>query len=355
MEWFRDLPIEIQTTLIASIVAVSVSIFKDFVKDIFLWLWKESYEAKKTEITIFRAYSKPLAISAESLFWRLDEVLNTDGRGDFLIRKEIVTDFEDYKFKSTIYRLASLLGWLRAFRKELSYSVIFDLNKISEFEKSITSFKESLADGPHVELKILENVSKIWNVELPKDHKILESIVIAGTNLLKLKVKEYEVENIKELPDEKKIDLCRSIAETICNKIDINMISDDIISETKNSIINTVSIKDSWIFRDWQDGIGDFMLRESKIGVRNFEVIGFYDFENILLEQKNEDLRWIYRIEGLFKDLDVRGRDVLDFRKDQLEKVFKSTALLLQNLSRVESNHTYISPATKKKINTIIN
>jgi len=350
MEWFLKLPLQIQTSLIAALVAISVG----FLKDLIFWYWKESYEIKKTEINIFRAYAKPLAVASESLFWRLVEVLYTEGRGDFLYNKSNRTDFEEYKFKSTIYRLAALLGWLRAFRNELSYSVIFGVKKTTKFESSISDFKSALADGPHVEFKVLEKVAKIWNIDLPSDTKSLESIAISGTNLLKPKFKDHGVNSIKELPETEQQNLCKSLSVVICDKLNINKISDSVLDETKYRIIECLSIREAWIYRDWQDGIGDLMIRESKFGNRNFEVIGYYDFEENFLGNDSKYERWVKRLESLFDELDISGKNKLDFRKSQLEKLLLSTASLLLTLSEVESNHTYISNKTKKKATEFI-
>ena len=69
-----------------------------------------------SEATMNRA----LAADAVNLLWRLDEILFKQ-RGQYLSENAPPTPFNQYKLISTCYRIAAILGWIRAIRLEQSY------------------------------------------------------------------------------------------------------------------------------------------------------------------------------------------------------------------------------------------
>lgn len=105
--------IRIQAVLISSLVAVSLF----FIRDFLLPKWKTNKEEKKQKIEVYKKYAEPLGKSAESMFWRLDEIFFDSTKAKFLERGKVITDFDNYKYISTLYRLGSLLGWIAAIKK----------------------------------------------------------------------------------------------------------------------------------------------------------------------------------------------------------------------------------------------
>lgn len=79
---------------------------------------RSNKEDKKQKIEVYKKYAEPLGKSAESIFWRFNEIFSNDTKAKFLERGKIITDFDNYKYISTLYRLGSLLGWITAIKKE---------------------------------------------------------------------------------------------------------------------------------------------------------------------------------------------------------------------------------------------
>jgi hypothetical protein len=97
-----------------------------------------------------RTYADPLYEAARSLSFRLDEIVQVRNPG-YLLSSTPATAFIDYKRLSTSYRLAALLGWIRAFRRERSYLDAQGHAEGEETQVAISRIEAALADGQHVE------------------------------------------------------------------------------------------------------------------------------------------------------------------------------------------------------------
>ncbi|MCK9276436.1 MAG: hypothetical protein M0P57_15260 [Syntrophales bacterium] len=117
IKWFSDLSVTVQAALIGALASIVVGLIRDFV----LKRLSERREALKSVEDVYRRYAEPLGAAMTSLMWRLREIFSKDGRASYLAGQGPKTTFEDYKIQSTYYRLAAVLGWLRALRRELSF------------------------------------------------------------------------------------------------------------------------------------------------------------------------------------------------------------------------------------------
>lgn len=340
MDWIQALDVKIQAALIASVVTILGIILKDLA---FQQL-AENRESKKDEKNIYGRYAEPLAKSAESLFWRLNEVFNVKGRAHFLIRSDVVTDFEDYKYVSTLYRLASLLGWVYAIKKEQSYlkpTNSVSSNKISE---ALLSIESGLSDGPHVETERLKRIANLWGLEVSDE--VTPKLSISLERVIKSNLKKNEVALATELNSDKLFDLCKECAELLCNELNCSMLSDEILSETQAQAARRFSIREAWIYRDWQVGIGELMITKSESDARDYDVIGYKEFEAMLKSDDDELSLWISRIENTFKDLDVALEDGQDVRVNQIRATFKAIAKLIIAINSSELKGSPYSQAT---------
>ena len=50
--------------------------------------------------------------------------------------------------------------------------------------------------------------------------------------------------------------------------------------------LRCISVKQAWIYRDWQQAIGNLMIREIEGAVRRFDIIGYGDFEALVRDPK---------------------------------------------------------------------
>ena len=104
--WLKSFPIELQAAIIGAITSIIVVILRDFAAK----LWSDRRETQKSAEDVYCRYAEPLGSATTSLMWRLREIFSLSGRASFLIGQEPRTTFEDYKLRSTYYRLAAVFG-----------------------------------------------------------------------------------------------------------------------------------------------------------------------------------------------------------------------------------------------------
>lgn len=327
MSWIQTLDVKIQAALIASIVTLIGIFMKDFV----FQKLKEKRDQSKSTQDVYKKYAEPLAAAAEIMFWRLNEIFNVKGRAHFLIRSEVITGFEDYKYKSTLYRLASLIGWVYAIKKEQSYMKPVGAVSQASISESMRVFESALADGPHVETERLTRLVELWSLECSPEKSIDLSIALEKRHKSFLKSKSVTLAT--ELSEQDLFDLCRECADYLCAQLDCNQLRDELIKETMQQSARRLSIREAWIYRDWQAGIGELMVRKSESDARDFDVIGFKEFESMLESNDPEISKWISRIENTFKDLDIDKLDGQDVRVEQIRSTFKAVAKLIVEIN----------------------
>ncbi|MDP4533377.1 hypothetical protein Q9252_14610 [Marinobacter salarius] len=327
MSWIQALDVKIQAALTASI----VTLLGIFLKDYVFQMLKERRDHSKSTHDVYKKYAEPLAASAESMFWRLNEIFNVKGRAHFLIRSDVATGFEDYKYKSTLYRLASLIGWIYAIKKEQSYMKPVDRTSQTSLSESIRVFESALADGPHVEAERLSRLIELWSLECTPEKSI--DLSIAFEKMHKSFLKRKNVNLATDLCDQDLFDLCRECANFLCTQLNFNHLRDDLIRETMQQTARRLSIREAWIYRDWQSGIGELMVRKSGSETRDFDIIGFKKFESMLDSDNSEVSKWISRIENTFKDVDVEKLDGQDVRVEQIRATFNAVSKLIVELN----------------------
>lgn len=105
----------IVSALIGSGSAIAVILLRD---GLFAWI-KASWLRKRTDDEVYRRYLGPLAEACAKIVWRSKEIF-LEHRHSFLNTATLPRDFNEYKRISTLYRIASLLGWIRGMEIELS-------------------------------------------------------------------------------------------------------------------------------------------------------------------------------------------------------------------------------------------
>ena len=348
--WFSSLSPNTQAAIIASLTTLLVLLLRD----VLLSSWRSKREEKKESLKIYRRYAEPLASATTSLLWRLNEIFNQEGRGGFLNAPEPHSRFQSYKRKSTLYRLAALLGWIRAYKREISVLTTNSKSDIPDLESALSELESALADGPHIEVKRLKGLCNLWNLELPESKYGVEAISAHLDELLRQELQNWDAETVTTLREKEQLALCINTANFICKHLEIDPLSESVVKETQARAIQQLSIRQAWIYRDWQVGIGDIMIRSVTNGIRRFEVAGFSDFESMLLEGNSEQQRWLDRLTTVIEGLDVTGADRFDARVDQLERAMVAIAKLLVSLFEATDNKSGISKQTKSLADEII-
>jgi hypothetical protein len=110
MSWFRDLDPKLQVAVVAGAVTIAAGLITAVSTAVNTWLksWLDARVQSKADRVLrretYRRYADPLTSAAESLFWRLYEIYDSD-RGDYLHHGRGLTRYEKHKASSTRYRM----------------------------------------------------------------------------------------------------------------------------------------------------------------------------------------------------------------------------------------------------------
>ena len=330
-----------QATFISSIISALIALTVVFVNKYF-----ENKKIKREKYDTLKKYANPIIFASEQLSWRLKEILEFNGV--YLLPNAPMNGFFKYKFNSTVYRLCAVLGWIQAAKKEQSYLEGLKLKQHKKVQEAFNIFQKNLADGSHVEVSILDELIRLFNlktISLSNNEKVLIGVELEKT------VFNYIPDNIKKntsLLDEKvQLEMLEEILNFICKKTNQTKIKLDIIKEKRASAINEISREFCWIYRDWQSAIGDVMLKEIKGANRRFDVLGFDEFQG--LHENNE---WLKKVDGLFSSLDVSVDDRFDSRVQQMKQVFASTIEIINILRTLISKQETIPDNSFRALNT---
>jgi hypothetical protein len=332
-------------------------------KDYIFRILEERRSEERVKSAIYERYANPLVISSISLLNRLDEILFSEHRPIYLRGKGLGTDlnpgttFKTYKKLSTIYRLATVLGWIRACRREYSYLKVVDLGRIHEFDTAIGAFENALADGGWVEKERVLRLCELWRLcapGRPLHEPDLSSLGIKVDNLIWGHLESSRAEDVSCLEDESKLELCRGIADCLTLHLKTNPVNDASMLRSWPDAFSIIGIREAWIYRDWQSAIGDIMIQPSQADTRKFEVIGYGEFEQF--EGSGSDIQKVAlrRLKDVFDDLDLSIEDRFDARPRQLRAIAEASADLVLAIDKIQGVHSIVSKSAKEKARRVI-
>jgi hypothetical protein len=339
MSWFNNLSPHAQAALIAALVTL-VGIL---IKDIILTFWRERKKSEKEILVVFQKYADPLSAAATSLLWRLYEVFSKEGRGAYLKADAPPNPYNSYKKISTLYRLACLVGWIRAFRRELSYLRVKDKKGFQSVQEALNDFESALADGPQMEMERLQRLIRLWDLP-PVPDSDQSALAVEIDQMIHRQFHTEQVCSNEDVSSESKHRICETVGSVLSNRLKTPPFSRDVINETKSRAFDILTIKETWFYRDWQAALGDQMILSIEGSPRQFDVMGFGAFESTWLSEDAQQKRLLLRLNEIFDDLDVALTD--DCRVRQLKKIFQATAKLVKALGGISINRETISAAT---------
>jgi hypothetical protein len=335
------LSVQVQAALIAAFVSLLTVILSEF----FLRM-RTRHAAKQTIRETYQKYADPLAISTTALFWRLREAFDPRGGGFYLKGHVHLTKYEHYKALSTLYRIANLIGWIRALSRELLFLPEINPKEAKNLDFALQRFGSALAEGGHIETLRVKALIGLWGTG---SDVMPDSIVSAGIQVdrqLKGFLHENGVSSASDLSYEDRLRVSRLLADLITKALGCERPSDTVIRETLDRGLIYLSVREAWIYRDWQAAIGDAMLREAEPGPRLFEVIGYKEFEALCNGGQESDRIWLRRLNAVIDDLDTLGDHLEDARIEQLWDVHIATAEMIRALHQVDAKRSKITPAT---------
>ena len=330
----------VQATIFSSLLSAMIALTVVLINKYF-----ENKKYKKEKYDTVKKYANPIIFASEQLAWRLKEIL--EFKGDYLLPNAPMNGFFKYKFDSTVYRLNAVLGWIHAAQKEQSYIEGTKIKHNEKIQLSIREFQRRLADGSHVEISILGDLGKLFNLNL--DDLTNDKRALIGVQLEKIIfefIPDSVKKNVDNLTKEKQIEMLQKIMDFICLETNQSKIKKEIIDEKRATAINEISREFCWIYRDWQSAIGDEMIKDIKDANRRFDVIGFPEFQI-----KRINNIWLKKTDDLFSNLNVSVNDRFDSRVQQLKQVFDSTIDLIATFKEIVNKQESISESSFNALN----
>jgi hypothetical protein len=329
--------------IVAALIGAISALATPFIKDLLIQRLAEQRSKSDRQHEIFRNYAAPLASSCEKLMWRFNEIF-IESRHHFLKTATLPLIFNEYKRKSTLYRIASLLGWIRAINLELSALPRGGSGFLTPVSEAIYKVQSALADGPYVELHRLEQMCTVWR--LPLDSLDVDQKKSLAT---KFEVMLYSLagnslkddsEHLKKLDEQDKFKICQQLSVFLCKELRRAPIDEAIVRETINQSVSALSYREALIYRDWQDAIGDAVLEADVESVRRFKIVGYQRFEEVL---EGESL-WMRTFRGSIDDIDFDAVNPNDFRAKQLRDLARGVAEIVARLSQTQERDLVTEP-----------
>ncbi|CAM1361294.1 conserved hypothetical protein [Tenacibaculum sediminilitoris] len=305
---------------------------------------REKKKEKQNEYDTYKKYSKPIMFAAETLAWRINEILTFNAA--FLLPDAPENGFFKYKFDSTVYRLCALIGWIRAAQKEHSYLEGFGNTKNAKVRESIISLQKVLADGSQVEVSIIEELSKLYNIPIKElSDKVRSEIGVECERIVFKYIPDQVKKNVALLKDKEQLKLVNEVIDLICEKTQSTKLEKKEIKKKLDIAIDEIAREFCWIYRDWQNAIGDEMLIKLNDSYRYYDVIGFSAFMD-----KNAENVWLQKVNNLFANLDISIDNRFDSRVGQIKDIYIALINLIQELNNSIEDEQAISSNSLDKL-----
>ncbi len=332
-------------------ITACVTLVGIILKDLVFKFIEEHRATSRAEATVYDRYSKPLAAASSSLLTRLDEIVLQRHRPVYLksvgipVGNGAGSGFRAYKKLSTLYRLASLIGWVRACRREFSYVRVAPKNENALIYDAIAELESALADGNWIERERVLRLVDLWKLCVPSDivPAKLEELGILVDNAIWDVLESAQVQEFNELEEDRQEIACRTVAQVLTSYLQTSSVDDAIMRVTWPDAFRIISIREAWLYRDRQDAIGDMMLRRIENEDRKFEVLGYSDFEWLYKLGDDAQKERIHQLAEIFDALDLSIEDRFDARPRQLRRLSLATARLVKALNTAQGSQSIVS------------
>lgn len=330
-------PVAIDTALWAAIIGAGSALLVSFLRDFLFERLKERRARRQSQAEVYRQYLAPLCETCEKIVWRSKEIF-IDKRHAFLKTTTLPLDFNAYKRISTLYRIATLIGWIRGMNRELRALPRERSNFATPISKQITAFQKALADGPHVELQRLTRLSALWSIDLSRLDQApratlamrfeIEAHAATGGNL------NLNPDHLRNLPADEKLAICRRLAAYLAKETGSKAPDEDIIKESMERAVGSLSYREALLYRDWQDALGDAMIERDPDSTRRFRIVGYEKFTALL----ETEPPWFGVLAKSIDDIDFDEIDPSDFRSQQLRDVSAAVAAILIGIAQTKDS-----------------
>jgi len=318
---------DVMVTVIGATAGLATAVITSFLIPIF----QKKQEKVEQRRSIHEKYAQPLAADAVNLLWRLDEILFR-GRAQYLHEEAPATAFNVYKRISTCYRLAVVLGWVRAIELEQSYLFFGEDASVEDLRTAVIDLKSALADSPHVELHVLRGLAEVWDLTLPADPGAVARAAACCNAEMQHVLAEFGLTSHRDLAtleDARQVQVVRRMSRSMTSALGLPSVDDGVVHATCREAVARMSVKQAWIYRDWQQAIGTLMIRPIEDAARRFDAIDYGTFERLFTRTDGDERPWMQRLEAVVVGIDVAAADPADFRVAQLRAVARALAALV--------------------------
>lgn len=322
-------------TALAAFVGVASAVATAVLKDFVFVRWHRRLDKSADDDDVLRLYVAPLAAVSEKLVWRFSEIF-LDRRHQFLKAVTLPLVFNEYKRQSTLYRIATLIGWMRAIQLELNALPKAKLGLADRVGAALEKVRKALGDGPEVEVLRLNRLLTTWDLGEVPAHKTAQlaaelerKLYAEAGNELK-----HDARYLQNLERSEKVRVCRSLADFLAQAQGRARLTNALLEEKVESAIAGMSYREALIYRDWQDAIGDAMLIRDEDSERRYKIVGYAEFASILAGPEP----WFEVFRESIIDIDFDEVDVMDYRATQLSFLSSAVAETVSALS--EAGHS---------------
>lgn len=340
--------IPIQTALIAACTTL-ITVFLGFlIKDYLIPLIVEDRVKRRKGQELFLKIKRNLFSSANSFNHRLHEIFRT--RSHYLWKQTPLIEFYDYKYRSTVFRLCTLLGWVRIYRIQEPNLVIKKKADTSHLIlERIQAIESSLADGQRVEMYIVKAIFRLLGKDTNAVQKTdLEKFSVELDHLVHAVHSRHNIVQLNDADTPIKDQFIKDLASAAQN-ISITLAD---LQDNKDKVIDEVSVKLGLIYRDWQQAIGDLMLLKNG---EEYQTISYKTFEAYWDQaDTTSEKKWLKRAEVMFDNLNLTANTKSDSRIEQIPLIYSSVYALQKTLYNIKIGPAPISKLNFDKINATI-
>lgn len=316
-------------TIVAAMIGAGSALALSLIKDWFLEHRKERRAVRRSEAEIYDQYLAPLCDACEKIVWRAHEIFIRE-RYAFLKTATLPLGFNSYKRTSTLYRIATLIGWIRGMDRELSSLPRRNPAKSPSIAAEVTAFRKALAEGASVEQERLARLCAIWTL----DSSSLTETARAKL-AMRVEIKAHELAGIAaaanlaavaDLTAAKQKKLCLDLSAFVAAELGLPPPPTDRVASVVADALDSLVFREALIYRDWQDALGDAVIEPDEDSTRRFRIIGYAAFEALL---EKRETPWMKVLAASIDDIDLEKLDSKDFRTHQLRRLARATAAIL--------------------------
>jgi len=324
--------------VLSALIGTATGVVLAIVSSLIIPLVIRRQEKREQRRSIHEKYAQPLAADAVNLLWRLDEILFR-GRSQYLRDEAPATAFNVYKRISTSYRIAVILGWIRAIEQEQSYLFYGEEKSQTDLRRAVADLESALADSPHVEVHVLRRLAALWDLALPEDQDEVARIAACANAEMQHVLAEHRLARYHDLLDlngPRQLEAVRRIGAAVCAAMGRPPVEEAVLTATAADALGQAAIRQAWIYRDWQQAIGALMIRPVEGAARRFDTLDYGAFEALVTDGTGSEKVWMDRLEAALVGIDAAQPDPTDFRIDQLRRVARATAALVCAIERLD-------------------